>query len=35
VASERGTAQTVGIYPDGVIGPQCDTARIRRTLWKV
>ena len=35
VASERGTAQTAGIYPDGVVGPRCETIRARRTLWKV
>jgi hypothetical protein len=35
VASESGRAQTIGIYPGGVVGPQYRLDKIKVTLWKV
>jgi len=34
VASERGTAQTGGIYPAGVVGARRGTGMVRRSFWK-
>ena len=34
VASERGTVQTSGIYPAGVVGARCGTRIVRRSFWK-
>jgi len=35
VANEKGVAQTVGIYPGGVVGLQYRTMIDRRNNWKV